>query len=158
MNKSNTYIVVALFFVVVIGMFGYAAYQKKLMSETTPVAEEMLPDQYGDITSVNVKHFYENGIHTLVGEVPMPTPCDILNAETVVGLLDGNPEVTLNLTVTNSAEMCAQVITPQKFIVTAEAGANPKFHAHFNGRDIEINIIPALPGETPETFEMFLKG
>lgn len=158
MNKSNTYIVIALFLAVVVGMFGYAAYQKKLMNETAPVVEEQVPDEYAGITSVDVKHFYDKGVHTLVGELPMPTPCDILKAETAVGLLDGNPEVTLNLSVTNTAEMCAQVVTPQKFIVTAEAGANPKFHAHFNGRDIEINIIPALPGETPETFEMFLKG
>jgi hypothetical protein len=158
MNKTNTYIVIALFLTVVVGMFGYAAYQKKLMNDAAPTPAAEAPDAYGGITAVDVKHFYENGIHTLVGEVPMPTPCDILSAETAVGLLDGNPEVTLNLGVTNTAEMCAQVVTPQKFMVTAEAGANPKFHAHFNGRDIEINIIPALPGETPETFEMFLKG
>lgn len=157
MKTSTTYILIALFALVIAGMFGFAAYQKKQMANE-PAPTETETDQYAGITRVDAKHFYQNGLHTIVGEIPLPTPCDILGATGAAGLEDGKPVIDIDFTVTNNAEMCAQVVTPQKFMVSVEAGPNPDFHAHFNERDIELNIIPAAPGETPESFELFLKG
>ena len=55
--------------------------------------------------------------------------------------------------------MCAQVMTTQRFMtqpITASAEATVT--ATFMGRQIELNLIPAAEGETPEEFELFIKG
>ena len=160
-NGSGQTIVLALisFAVIVAGMFAFAFFKDsdiKNETDTEPMPEET-DDRYSNIDRVDAKHFYIDSVHTVVGEIPMPTPCDLLEADAIIQ--ESYPEqITLDLSVINNAEFCAQVITPQRFKVSASASPEATFNALFENRVIELNLVEAAPGETPEEFELFIKG
>lgn len=162
MEKRSVIMIVILFVLIVAGMFIYAFIKNQEIEEQIPDEQgsETNDDQetpYDDITRIDAKHFYSDGTHTLVGEVVMPTPCDLLEADASVA--ESFPEqVQIEFTVVNTADVCAQVLTPQRFMVTAGASEEATFSATFEGRPIELNLIEAAPGETPEDFELFIKG
>lgn len=154
-------IFVVVFILVVAGMFGYAQFKKNQISQTAEpepnVASEQDSERYASIERIDAKHFYIDGVHTLAGEVVMPTPCDLLTTEAMVA--ESYPEqVTVDFSVINNAEFCAEVETPQRFKVSFTASAEATISALFNNRVIELNLIPAAPGETPDEFELFIKG
>lgn len=160
MNQKTIVIAVALFVVIVIGMFTFA-YLKKSEIENSQVLPEVQKDagevKYASVMRITAKHYFENGVHTLAGEIPLPTPCDLLEAEATVA--ESFPEqVAVNFTVLNNAEFCTEQVTSQRFKVTANASADATFSATFMGRPIELNIVPAAEGETPDDFELFIKG
>lgn len=159
MSQKSIVLVVVLFVLIVAGMFIYANLKQGELT-TEPPNNEMLDEPvvpYPDITRVDAKHYFIDGVHTLVGEMNFPTPCDLLEAGAAV--MESYPEqVVINFTVVNNAETCAQVVTKQRFKVTAQASAEATFTAKFMGRDIELNLIPAAEGEMPEEFELFIKG
>lgn len=150
---------VALFILIVIGMFAFA-YLKKAevttpLEVTTPQAEGEV--EYASITRITAKHFYIDGVHTIAGEIPMPTPCDLIEADAQVA--ESMPEqITFAFTVVNNAEFCAQQITPQRFKVSAPASEDASLSATFMGRPVELNLVPPEEGETPDDFELFIKG
>ncbi|MCA9362393.1 hypothetical protein KC906_03375, partial [Candidatus Kaiserbacteria bacterium] len=67
-------------------------------------------------------------------------------------------QVVVDFSVINNAESCAQVVTAQRFMVDFQASSEASISARFMGRDIDLNLIPAAEGETPEEFELFIKG
>ena len=149
----------SLFALIVAGMFIFAYLKKQEVSAPAPVASStptvVVP--YADITRIDAKHYFINGVHTFVGEIPFPTPCDLLESTAVV--MESYPEqIRLDFTVINNAEMCAQVVTAQRFLVTATASEQATTTATFMGRPVELNLVPAAPGEKPEDFELFIKG
>ncbi len=159
MSQRAIIVAIVIFVLIVAGMFTFAYLKKQEMvaveepNPAAPAAE--VP--YASITRVDAKHFFAGGVHTIVGEIPMPTPCDLLEANARVA--ESMPEqVTIDFTVINTAEFCAAVVTPQRFSVTASASEAATFGATFMGRPIELNLVPALPGETPDDFELFIKG
>lgn len=156
MNKRTIILAVALFVVIIIGMFTYAYLKsnEQVTEGTEVTTEEVRPDRYASIDRVDATHFYIDGTHTLVGEFVMPTPCDLLaSAAAVEGSL-----VTIDFTVINNAETCIQSLTPARFMVSAEAAPGAQFEAYIQGRLIPVNLIEALPGQTPDSFELFIKG
>ncbi len=158
MNRQTTILLVILFILVVAGMFGYAHFKNTEITEDEPIVvveEEEVP--YPDITRIDAKHYFIDGTHTFVGEVPLPTPCDLLEVDSMV--MESFPEqIRLDFSVINNAETCAQVVTNQRFSVEAKASEEASVRATFMGRDIELNLVPAAEGETPEEFELFIKG
>lgn len=87
----------------------------------------------------------------------MPTPCDLLESSARVA--ESFPEqIMINFSVINNADFCAQVVTAQRFKVSATASPEATFSAQFMGRPVELNLIPAGAGETPDAFELFIKG
>lgn len=160
MNKKTIILIVALFALIVAGMFFYAQLKKNELQQVEVVQTADQPpaaDPYSSISQIDAKHYFIDGVHTLVGEVNMPTPCDLLEAQAVVA--ESYPEqVTIEFSVINTADTCAQVITTQRFMVDFSASWEAAMRATFMGRDIELNLIPAAPGERPEEFELFLKG
>lgn len=145
---------------VVAGMFTFA-YLKR--TEQKPP----LPDLDGSVDAasttvplvsrVDAKHYIVGGVHTFAGIIDMPSPCHLLEASTKV--LESMPEqIVIDFTVINNAESCAQVITPQRFKVSASASPNAVVTATWEGVPIELNLIPAAPGESPDEFELFIKG
>lgn len=160
MSQKTIILFVVLFVLIIAGMFIYAHLkQGELASVPEPVDQVPVEsvDPYADITRIDAKHYFVDGTHTLVGEIPFPTPCDLLEAEAVV--MESYPEqVRLNFTVINNAESCAQVITAQRFKVEAKASELATFTAELQGRPVALNIIPAADGELPEDFEIFIKG
>jgi hypothetical protein len=157
MDKRTIILVGSLFALVVVGMFVYA-YLKRTEIKQEPVVvveEEMMP--YAGIERIDAKHYYIDGVHTLVGEIVLPTPCDLLQVDALV--MESYPEqVRLDFTVINTSEMCAQVMTTQRFMTTATASAEAKISATFMGRNIDLNLLPAAEGETPDEFELYIKG
>jgi hypothetical protein len=58
----------------------------------------------------------------------------------------------------NTTEACAQVVTNQRFKIEARASKSANLKATFMGMPVELNLVEAGPGETPEEFELFIKG
>lgn len=146
-----------LFGLIVVGMFTFAFIKQRENVANTPTPAETETPPPPLVTRVDAKHFYIDGVHTLVGEIAMPTPCDLLEATAAVA--ESMPEqITVNFNVVNTAEFCAQVVTPQRFKVSAPASAEATWSATFMGQPITLNLIPATAGETPDDFELFIKG
>jgi hypothetical protein len=158
MDRRTIILIVTVFVLIIIGMFTFTSLMKeeaevKVAPEV--VVEEVVP--YPNITRIDAKHYFSEGLHTFVGEIEMPTPCDLIEANSVVR--ESFPEqIQLNFTVINNAETCAQVITAQRFLIEAKASESATVSAMFMGRPVELNLIPALPGESPADFELFIKG
>jgi len=161
MQQKTIVISIALFLVIVVGMFMFAYLKKAEVVNAPVVTDEDIATEgevkYASITRVTAKHFFKDGVHTLAGEIPMPTPCDLLEAEARV--MESFPEqIAIDFNVINNAEFCAQVITPQRFKVSASASEGAVFSAEFMGRQVELNLVPAAEGESPDDFELFIKG
>jgi hypothetical protein len=160
MNQKTTILIASLFALIVAGMFIFAQLKKNELEQSvvTP-ADELQPAviPYADVTRIDAKHYFIDGKHTLVGEVLMPTPCDLLEASPIVA--ESMPEqVSIDFSVINTTDTCARVVTAQRFKVDFDASEQASIKARFMGRDIEFNLIPAAPGELPEDFEVFIKG
>lgn len=156
MNQRALIIAVVLFCVIVVGMFAYAYTQR-----STPERNTQLPDMQEEETNaterITAKHFFDGTTHTVAGEILMPTPCDLLEGEAIVR--ESHPEqVTVALTVINTSEMCAQVVTAQRFKVDFDASADAEITATLDGEPVILNLIEAEPGEDPDDFEIFIKG
>lgn len=161
MDRTTISLIVGFFVLLVIGMFSYAYLKKaELAEEVVQVVEEPEPEvPYANVTRIDAKHYFVDGTHTLVGEVTLPTPCDLLEVQAEIA--ERYPElVTLDFSVLNSTENCVQQMTTQRFQVSFQASEEAEIadRARFAGREVELNLIPALPGETPQEFEVFNKG
>ena len=161
MSRTTITILSSLLVLVILGMFAVSYFGTSTIDEVVNDADADLQTEPTDtdskLSTINAKHFFVDGVHTFVGEIDMPTPCDLLDHE--VEVRESFPEqVHINFTVVNSAEMCAQVITPQRFMVAVDASEDATFSATLQGEPVTINLIPAGPDETPEDFELFIKG
>lgn len=158
MSQKSIILVTTLFALIVVGMFVYANLKKAELKEVpTPEQTKEVTDPYSDIKRIDAKHYFIDGVHTLVGEVNMPTPCDLLVTESLVR--ESYPEqVEIKFSVINNSDTCLQQITAQRFKVEATASVNANFSAKFMDREVELNLIPAAEGELPEDFEVFIKG
>ena len=87
----------------------------------------------------------------------MPTPCDLLVATSSV--VSGNPDqITIAFDVINNSESCVATPTSGRFSVEAIASEFSDIKATFMDQPIILNLINALPGETPAEFEVYSKG
>jgi hypothetical protein len=159
MKQHGIIAAIVIFALVIVGMFIFAFLKKSELAElpTPQPAPAPVVTPYDSITRIDAKHFFIDGTHTIVGEILMPTACDLLNWESVVR--ESMPEgVTVAFTVLNNSTDCEPKTTPQRFLVTFEASSEARIDATLNGRAVELNLIPAAEGETPEDFELFIKG
>lgn len=157
MSQKSFILFSALFVVLVAGMFTYA-YLKRAEIVTPEVPETVIETgpAYG-ITRIDGKHFFINGEHTIVGEIDLPTPCDLLT--TTAAVRESMPEqVSFDFSVLNNSEVCAQVITTARFKVSATASDAATLSATFMGVPVELNLVEAAAGETPDSFELYIKG
>lgn len=159
MNHKSTIFAGVVLSIIIIGMFVFAYIKKQEIASDVqpPVVSVEEQDPYRNITRIDAKHFYVDTTHTLVGEIVMPTQCDLLNWDTKVQ--ESMPETAIiDFDVVNNTKGCAEVATPQRFKVTFDASVGASIRARFMGRDVELNLIPAGEGETPDSFELFIKG
>jgi hypothetical protein len=162
MDKRTIYLFVLVFTLIIVAMFIYAFLMRSELAETTFPDTEIVPDssfesQYlPDI--VEGKVFYSDGEFVFAGVVTTPTPCDLLEVNVV--LMESMPEqIRLDFTTLNTAESCIQVLSDQRFLTTpVKASPDAVISATYNGQSVNINFVPALPGESPEEFELFIKG
>lgn len=157
-NKTIVFVIVG-FLALVIAMFGlsYVQKQKSLTADptsTTTVATSSDPYQ---ISRIEAKHFFRNGVHTIVGEITMPTPCDLLTTDARVA--ESMPEqVTYEFSVVNTTTDCEVKPTKQRFSVAAQASGQANLSATFRGAPVSLNMVEASADETPESYELFIKG
>lgn len=157
MSQKSIILFSILFVVLVAGMFTYAHLKRAEILEPTNFESVVIPGPEYGITRIEAKHFFIDGEHTIVGSLTMPTPCDLVTAASRVA--ESMPEqVTFDFSVLNNSESCVQVTTPARFKVSATASALASLAATFMGKPVELNLIEAEPGETPESFELYIKG
>lgn len=161
MEHKGIYAASVVLICIVIGMFVFT-YMKKheLESQRTTSPNEIpsvVEDKYPNITRMDAKHFFIDGTHTVVGEFSMPSSCDLLNWESEVR--ESSPEqVGIHFTVVNHTADCPQTPTQARFKVEFKASKDANIRADLEGKNLEVNLIPAAEGESPADFELFLKG
>ena len=169
MDKKSTIIIAVIIFVAIMG-FIVVSFQKSSIDtaereqdvasttawENAP-AEEPVGMLITQKTIVTAKHAYQKGKHTFAGEVPLPTPCHILEQSIVAS----NDKKQIFITLISSIktdEVCAQVITPARFKLVVDAKSDAKIITTFNGQVITLNMIEAGPDENLDNFELYIKG
>lgn len=159
MDKRSTSIIVGVtalavafaLFIFLSSLFSQNDTQEPLAPQKTPASQER-PQ-----TVLTAKHAYRDGVHTVVGEFELPTPCHIL--ETVARVSEDGKNVVIDYTVTSRDEtLCAQVITPTRYRVQFTAAPDARIGAQINGAPAVLNIIEAGPNEDLENFELYIKG
>lgn len=158
MSKKVIILVSFIFVLVTGGMFGFAYLYKQNVSDSTVIPNpiDTKVNTYG-ITQIEATHFYLDGVHTIVGELPMPTPCDLLTTDATVA--ESMPEQVMFLfNVINNSPTCIEQETPQRFKISATASNKATISAMFMGTPVKLNLVEATPGDTPEAFELFIKG
>ena len=162
MKSQSTYIIIGLLVVAALAFGGYILLNNDADEDSDAIGtedEQMVDtaEPFAGITHVDMKQFYEGGQHTFAGELMMPTACDLL--ETEVEVRESMPEqIHITFSVINTAEVCAQVMTPQRFMVSVQASEEAEVSAELMGYRLEVNLHEPEPGETPEDFELFIKG
>jgi hypothetical protein len=157
MKQKGIVAAIVIFVVIIAGMFVFAFLKKSEIPEPVTQNETTGSSPYDSITRIDAKHYFIDGTHTIVGEILMPTPCDLLNWDSSIA--ESMPEqVSVGFTVVNTTDTCAQVVTPQLFSVPFAASETASIKATLNGHPVELNLIPAAPGELPEDYEFSGKG
>lgn len=158
MQTRTIILFVALFLAVIGGMFTFTYLkQQELRGQTPPPAQSVASSTAAQIDRINATHYFIDGVHTFVGQIDMPTPCDLL--QTAAAVSKSVPEqVSLTFTTLNNDPACTRVITAQRFKVEATASKDAIITATFLGVPVELNLTPAPRGEVPDQFELFIKG
>ena len=162
MQKRQIVLAVVIFSLLLVGMFGYAYLKRTELArekasqarETSTTTPEVTPRM-----RINAKHFFSEAdkVHTLVGEIAMPTPCDLLTYSATTSD-EGKRAVVSFDVVNNSKDVCIQLITPQRFKVTFTAQKDATIEALYSNAPADLNLVPAGAGEDPTDFELFIKG
>src|SRR3989338_5561641 len=120
MNQRAIITAIILFALVVVGMFTFAYLKRAELAKQQLLTEEVVDvsTAYDYITRIDAKHFFVDGVHTIAGEIPMPTPCDLIDPTAIVA--ESFPEqVTIDFNIINNSDSCAHVVTDQRFKVSA---------------------------------------
>jgi len=158
MNETKTgkgfIIGVIVLILIVLGTWVWVKYGDNLGK--SPVTDTETVDETPTM-SITAKHQFKNGKHIIAGEVNLPTPCYVLDTQAMVA--ESMPEqVTIAFTSTTQGEICAQVVTTERFKVDFTASKEASIKATWNGKPATLNLIPAGENEDLNNFEIFLKG
>jgi hypothetical protein len=161
MNRQTIILIVGLLVALLAGMFIYAYLKQSELDRQAMDQGEEQPADTGEytISRVDAKHFYTSseGVHTLAGEIMVPTVCDLI-MPAVVTVDDGKRALIDFAIVNNSGDDCAPATGPQRFKVGFGGAEDIQMEAYYKGERIELNVIPAGPDESPADFELYLKG
>lgn len=155
---SKTIIVIVVLLLVILGLYYFTPTSWKFwQSQAAAPIEALLPTPTSLHEAITAKHQFKNGTHIVAGEVNLPTPCDALS--TSARIAESFPEqVTIDFTTKISSDICAQVITPNRFKVDFAASENATIKATWNGQPVELKLIPVSQGEDLSKFELYIKG
>jgi hypothetical protein len=92
---------------------------------------------------LTAKHQYRGGVHTIAGQVDLPTPCHKLVVEPF--FTEPEKKVELRFSTTVGEESCATVVTPTPFKVTFEAPETININAVWDGAPVRLNLLPVGP-------------
>jgi hypothetical protein len=158
MNQRALIVAGLLFSLIIAGMFGYAYMKQSELARPAILVPTIPHASTTEAVRVNAVHFFKDGTHTIVGDVMVQTPCDLL--ESTARVAESMPEqVTIALTTLNNADTCAQVLTLQRFRVDFTASEKAVITATLNGVAVILNLRDAEPGADPEKLEdLYFKG
>ena len=90
-----------------------------------------------DMRQVKVTTSFENNIHTYKGVLTVPTPCH--NISTDVQVRESFPEqVSIELTIIDTGEVCVQVLVDKKFEVSFQASEQARVQGFLDGMPIQF--------------------
>lgn len=144
-------VIVAILFLV--GAFAYNKNQQKIQVQSD--RQDAIQQEVQKPTeTLNVKYQFKDGKHVYVGSVLLPTPCHILKAE--AGTKPGVNEIII--TITDSQEVCAQVITERLFRVETNFKPEDVFIPTLNGEVVNFNIFEIPADQNINDIQIFIKG
>jgi hypothetical protein len=162
-EKKNNIIIISIIVasLLIIGGIFIASWEYKNRNADTVLDEIRVDLDIGGSSKervVTAKHQIKARVHTVAGEIDMPTPCDLLEWD--VSISESYPEQVLIKfkTVNKSEGLCAQVITPQRFMVQFEASRRASITATLDGEKIILSLIKVKEDEDIDQFEVFIKG
>lgn len=158
MDKRSTSIIAGV--VVIAVAFALFVFVRSMFSvDREPAPEppaESVTENRPQIT-LTAKHAFRDGVHTVVGEYDLPTPCHIL--ETASSVSKDGKSAVIDFTVsTKTDDPCVQVITPTRYRVQLTAAPDAEITARLNGEPAVLNLIEAGPNEDLENVELYIKG
>lgn len=169
MDKKGTYVILGIV-ILAVGVFAFISFQKSsLLGENdiptydaqtaSSSAWENAPAEIviSPKTVITAKHAFIKNEHTVAGEVPLPTACDLLDSSAIVSADKKQVLVQLASKIM-TREKCTPNVTPARFKVTAKADKDAVITATLNGQTVTLNLIEAAAGENLDDFELYIKG
>ncbi len=169
MDKKSSIVVALIVVFAIIGIFTISLQKTTMDTSKSPIenasttewlntpAEKQGELQVTAKTVVTAKHAFRNGEHIIAGEIPLPTPCHILESSAALSEDKKNIMLTLASSV-KTGEMCAQLITPARFKTSTKADKSAAITATLNGQSIVLNLIEAGANDDLDDFELYIKG
>jgi hypothetical protein len=157
----NTKTTLSLVGIAVLALFAWTLwYSWNATQAPEPAAEGEIVEEIGFVPQrITAQHQYRAGMHTVAGEVDLPTPCYLLETNAVVRVEEPDPdEAIIQFSTVDQSEICAQVITPVRFKESFAASEDATITATWNGTEVPINVIEVGPDENLDDFELFIKG
>lgn len=145
-------IVIVVIALLVIGYGAIRSFIGAPADSEVATSTESLPED--EIRIVNSRHQFKGGVHTYVGEIVVPTPCDLLNFSVATSTAGAH----ITFTTKSSDDPCAQVITSQRFKVSYQGSATSTVSASLNGSPVRLNVIEVGETENLDEFEIYIKG
>lgn len=154
MENKNFVYVLGFVIVAALAVVAYLGIRSFTGSDTVDVASSTpsIPEEEQRI--ITAKHQFVAGVHTVAGEVVVPTPCELLEWQVATS----TAAARIDFSTTSSGEVCAQVITSQRFKVSFRGEQTDSISATLNGSPVNLNLIPVGEGENLDDFEIFIKG
>lgn len=155
MDKNKLILIISILIAILLIIFFATRFQGG--DEPQPV--ETAPfevDENGLVTKLNVKRQYKDGIHTIVGEIEVPTPCHSVSATALKG--EGNTVFIDVASVKDGDEVCVEVISSETFIVSFEADQDVMVTGTVNGNPVDFNIFEVGENELLEDKTLYFKG
>ncbi len=159
--RINTTAITILVVVIVIavGIFGYTLYRSNQQVTTDTQTSATTSSTVETPAIITAKHQYKNGVHTIAGEVTLPTACHTLaTSPFFVGGSQQDVEVRFTSTLNEVNGTCAPEVTARRFKVTFTAPEQAKITALFNGVPVQLNLVPVEAGEDLDNFDLYMKG
>ena len=132
-------IVLGVIIVAILGMY-YLFYSQEVVAPIKEIDETVVtaPEQSAPIIEeVLIVHGFNKGVHTVSGNLTLPTPCYTLNAD--VMLSSSTPVVaTLHFSSGDAGGMCIQVLDERPFEVSFKAAEDATIKGLWNGTEISL--------------------
>lgn len=167
MDKKNTWIlavvlIAAVLFITFISVRGTFSNQDTSDTASTSAwvntpAQASKDVTISEKTVITAKLAYRGGEYIIAGEIPLPTPCHILEVEGNASEDRRSVHIKFASSV-KSGEICTQVITPARFKVAVQAHKDAKISATLNGQEVTLNLIEAGQNEDLDNFDLYIKG
>ena len=101
-----------------------------------------------------VAHHFSGGLHTYAGAIETPTPC--YKVASKIFSQKSIPEIIeISFNTKDSGDICAQVITPQEFMVSFSAGSDAKVSARLNGSPVDLSVTEVSSFDSLHSFRSY---